>query len=99
MGDAQLSEAAGEAVRIGEGMAPIAPGFRSGQVLIQVDEARAWYVRFPIGAAPGLGIGEIVSAVAYDPRRIAEARREAGRGDEGGMHGRTEAGGERRAVP
>ena len=59
-----------------------------GQVLVEVDEARAGDMGLAVGAAARLGIGEIVPAVADDPAGVIEMRGEISDGNESGvLHG------------
>src|SRR5262249_37175577 len=70
--DARMTELLREALGIGERVASVLSGLGSGQVLVQVQEARAGNVRLRVLGAPALRGGEIVAAVEDDPVGIVE---------------------------
>jgi hypothetical protein len=59
-------------------MAAVAARHGCGQVLVEVNEARAGDMGFAVCAASRPGISEIVPAVAHDPAGVIEMRGEIG---------------------
>ena len=66
-------------------MAAIAARHRRGQIRVEMDEARAGYVRRAIGTAAGFEVREVVAAVANHPASDVKMACKIGWGNEGGV--------------
>jgi hypothetical protein len=67
-------------------MPPIEACFRAGEILVEMNENGAGYVRFEISATPVLVVREVVATVEHDPVGIAEMGVKVFRADESGEH-------------
>ena len=82
--DARAAQLFHERVGIGQRMAAAGSGLRRGEILVEVQEARAWDMRLFVFRAPAGGIGEIVPAVEHRPVGVGKLPREDVGADERG---------------
>ena len=66
-------------------MPAVAAGLFPGEILIEVNEARTGNVRTAPGAPSRLRVGEVMTAIANDPARVAKMGGERLNGDQGGV--------------
>src|SRR5690606_36737847 len=74
-----------QALRVGQGVASVDAGHRSGQVGVQMQEARPRNVSVAEGVTTEIRIGQIVPAIDQHPLRIVQVRSCGGDIDQGAV--------------